>query len=80
MNKAHQYQLENKQRYLDELFEILRIPSISADSSYSKEIINCAQTISKNLRESGLDHVEICQTKGNPVVYADKIINSELPT
>lgn len=80
MNKAHQYQLENKQRYLDELFEILRIPSISADSSYSKEIINCAETISKNLRESGLDHVEICQTKGNPVVYADKIINSELPT
>lgn len=80
MNKAYQYQIENKQRFLDELFDLLRIPSISADSSYKAELINCANYLSKNLRDSGLDNVEICKTQGNPVVYGDKIISSSLPT
>lgn len=80
MDKAFQYQIENKQRYLDELFDLLRIPSISADSAYANDIIKCANSISNNLKESGFENVEICKTQGNPVVYADKIISSDLPT
>ncbi|CVK17211.1 Acetylornithine deacetylase/Succinyl-diaminopimelate desuccinylase [Apibacter mensalis] len=80
MDKVYQYQIENKQRYLDELFDLLRIPSISADSSYKNEIINCAKSISRNLNESGFENVEICETQGNPIIYGDKIISSDLPT
>lgn len=67
MDKAHQFQQENKQRFLDELFELLKIPSISADSAYSKDILNCATSIADNFKKSGLDKVEVCKTKGNPV-------------
>lgn len=80
MDKAHQFQQENKQRFLDELFELLKIPSISADSAYSKDILNCATSIADNFKKSGLDKVEVCKTKGNPVVYGEKIISSSLPT
>ncbi|MDR2121782.1 MAG: dipeptidase [Flavobacteriaceae bacterium] len=80
MVKAHQFQEANKQRFLDELFELLRIPSISADSSYSQEIVHCAESIAENFKKSGLDGVEICETQGNPVVYGEKIIDSSLPT
>ncbi|MDR1876701.1 MAG: dipeptidase [Flavobacteriaceae bacterium] len=80
MDKAYQYQQEHKQRFVDELIELLKIPSISADSAYSKDIFRCAESIAENFKGSGLDKVEVCQTKGNPVVYGEKIINASLPT
>jgi acetylornithine deacetylase/succinyl-diaminopimelate desuccinylase-like protein len=71
---------ENKQRYLDELFELLRIPSISADPAYKNDVLKTADEVAKRLTEAGADNVEVCQTPGYPVVYADKIIDSNKPT
>lgn len=71
---------ENKQRYLDELFDLLRIPSISADPAYKNDVLKTADEVAKRLTEAGAENVEICQTPGYPVVYADKIIDSNKPT
>ncbi|MCF8254717.1 MAG: dipeptidase [Bacteroidia bacterium] len=76
----NQYLNENKDRFLTELFELLRIPSISADSAYKKDIISAAQYISEKLTKAGADKVEICETAGNPIVYGEKIIDPSLPT
>lgn len=71
---------ENKQRYLDELFELLRIPSISADPAYKGDVFKTADAVAKRLNEAGADNVEICETPGYPVVYGDKIIDPSKPT
>lgn len=71
---------ENKQRYLDELFELLRIPSISADPAYKDDVLKTAEEVAKRLKEAGAEHVEVCETPGYPVVYADKIIDASKPT
>lgn len=71
---------ENKQRFLDELFALLRIPSISADSAYKEDVKKCAQTVQRFLLEAGADKAEIYETAGNPIVYAEKIINPQWPT
>lgn len=80
MNKTQQFISENKQHFLDQLFDLLRIPSISADPAYSKDVHACATWIAQALKNSGADHVEICQTAGYPIVYGDKIIDPNLPT
>ena len=80
MKKTQQYIQDNKQRYLDELFELLRIPSISADSAYKKEILATANKTAEFLESAGVENVEVCKTEGNPIVYGDKIINPDLPT
>lgn len=74
------YLEQNKQRFLDELFELLRIPSISADGAYHNNIIDAANYIKNKLIEAGADKVELCQTAGNPIVYGEKIVNPDLPT
>ena len=74
------YLEQNKQRFLDELFEFLRIPSISADSTYHNDIIAAATFIKNKLIEAGADHAELCQTAGDPIVYAEKMIDPNLPT
>ncbi len=71
---------ENKQRYLDELFDLLRIPSVSADPAYKADVFRTADEVAKRLKEAGADNVEICGTPGYPVVYGDKIINPSKPT
>jgi acetylornithine deacetylase/succinyl-diaminopimelate desuccinylase-like protein len=71
---------KNKDRYIEELFELLRLPSISADPAYKDEVFNTAQEVSERLIEAGADNVEVCETPGYPVVYADKIIDSSKPT
>lgn len=80
MDKVLKFQKENKQRFLDELFELLKIPSISADSAYFKDLLHCADIIADNFKQSGLDKVQVCKTNGNPVVYGEKIVSSSLPT
>jgi acetylornithine deacetylase/succinyl-diaminopimelate desuccinylase-like protein len=70
----------NKQRYLDELFDFLRIPSVSADSRHQGDMLKAAEYIQGKLLDAGLDRAEICPTEGHPVVYAEKIINPEWPT
>ena len=80
MDATQNYIQENKQRFLDELFELLRIPSISADPVYVQDMLDTAQKTADFLEEAGADNVEICETAGYPVVYGEKIIDENLPT
>ena len=80
MSDTQKYIQQNKQRFLDELIELLKIASISADPAYNQDVLNCADAVAKHLANAGADQVEICETKGYPVVYGEKIINPELPT
>ena len=74
------YVESNRQRMLDELFALLRFPSISADSKYKPEILKAAEYTADRLKDAGADKVEVCQTAGNPIVYAEKIIDASKPT
>lgn len=80
MEKVQSYIASHKDQFLKELFELLRIPSVSADSKYKDDVQRAADFISKNLITAGADKVEICQTKGHPIVYGEKIIDASLPT
>lgn len=80
MNYIKNYIQDNKERFISELFDLLRIPSISADAAYNKDIVKTAEEVKKRLLEAGAENVEICTTAGNPIVYADKIIDTNLPT
>lgn len=71
---------QNKDRFLSELFDLLRIPSVSTDSEYQPDIKKAAAFIAHKLNEAGADKVEICTTPGNPVVYGEKMIDPKLPT
>lgn len=71
---------KNKDRFLDELFELLRIPSVSADPKYKKDVFRTADVIKEKLIAAGADKVEICPTAGYPIVYGEKIIDPTLPT
>lgn len=75
-----QYIEQNKDRFLSELFDILRIPSISADSAYAGDVRKCAESVAEHLRKAGADHVVLEETAGYPIVYGEKIIDSTLPT
>ena len=75
-----EYISTNKDRFLSELFDWLRIPSISADRKYKNDIRKAAEFLKDKLKEAGADNVEICETAGNPIVYAEKIIDPALPT
>ena len=80
MNSLQSYLDSNKDRFVKELFELLKIPSVSADSAYSKEVFKTADFVADSLKTAGCDAVEICQTKGFPIVYGEKMINPKLPT
>jgi len=71
---------DNKNRFLDELIEFLKIPSISSIDDYAKEVLIAAEYVANRLKEAGADKVEIIPTKHNPVVYGEKIINNDAPT
>lgn len=77
---VREYIQKNKERFLDELLAWLRIPSISADSRHKNDVRKAADYLKEKLSEAGVDKVELCETKGYPIVYAEKIINSSLPT
>ncbi|MDO4727492.1 MAG: dipeptidase [Bacteroidota bacterium] len=80
MNNIKDYINSNKERFINELIELLKIPSVSADSAYSQDVINTAEAIKSSLEKAGCDLVELCQTPGYPIVYGEKIIDSNLPT
>lgn len=79
MNSS-EYIEQNRQRFLDELFEMLRIPSISADPAFSESVHKTASLVADRLKEAGADAVEICQTNGYPIIYGEKIIDPSKPT
>ena len=70
----------NRQRFLDELFEILRIPSVSAQSDHKPDMQRCAEALAAALVKVGADHAEVYPTDGNPVVFGEKILDKSLPT
>jgi acetylornithine deacetylase/succinyl-diaminopimelate desuccinylase-like protein len=80
MNEINNYIEKNKDRFLNELFELLRIPSVSADPNFKKDVINAAEAVKKQLIAAGANNVELCPTKGYPVVFGEKIIVENLPT
>ncbi|OYX94281.1 MAG: peptidase dimerization domain protein, partial [Sphingobacteriia bacterium 35-40-5] len=80
MQDIRRYVSENKQRFLDELFELLRIPSVSADPKFKADMLKTAEYVAEKLKSAGADAVEICATAGYPIVYGEKIIDKSLPT
>ena len=80
MENLKSYVNQHKDRFINELIELLKIPSISADSAYTKDVLKTAQEVKTRLEKAGCDHVEICETKGHPIVYGEKIIDKNLPT
>ena len=70
----------NKQRYLDELFELLRIPSVSADSKFKNDVRRAAEFVCDKLTAAGLDNAQLHETPGHPIVYGEKLIDPALPT
>ncbi len=80
MKKVHDYIAAHKELFLDELFELLRIPSISAQSEHKPDMVRCAEWLAASLVKAGADRAEVMPTDGNPVVYAEKIINPKAKT
>ncbi|WP_136480306.1 dipeptidase [Cognatitamlana onchidii] len=80
MNQIQTYIAKHKSRFITELIELLKIPSISADPAFKNEVLKTAEAIKTSLQQAGCDHVEICETAGYPVVFGEKIINPSLPT
>ncbi|MFD2572507.1 dipeptidase [Spirosoma soli] len=70
----------NKQRFLDELLELLRIPSVSADSTFKNDVRRAAEFVKDKLAAAGLDNAQLYETPGHPVVYAEKIVDPAKPT
>ena len=78
MENVKNYLSENKDRFLNEIIELLKIPSVSADSAFSQDVLDTADTVKMRLEEAGCDIVEIHETAGYPIVYGEKIINPDL--
>lgn len=80
MSATHTFIQENKDRFLTELIDLLRIPSISADPTYAEFVHQTADSIAEHLKNIGIEKVEVCKTDGYPIVYGEKIIDAKLPT
>ena len=80
MNQLNQHISKNKEHYLAELFNLLRIPSVSADPAYKKDVVKTAEFIRDKFISAGAENVKICETAGHPIVYADKLFDASLPT
>lgn len=75
-----EYIASNQNRFIAELFEWLKIPSVSADSRHKQDVRKAAEFLKEKFALAGVDKVEICETKGHPIVFAEKIIDASLPT
>lgn len=80
MSTIQPYINTHRDRFINELTDLLRIPSVSADSKYKTDVARAAEWISSSLKAAGADKVEICPTQGHPIVYAEKMIDPSLPT
>ncbi|MGL6022382.1 MAG: dipeptidase [Chitinophagaceae bacterium] len=74
------YQEKHKERFLNELFELLRIPSISAKTEHKADVKSCAEKVASFLKKAQLDKIKVYPTKGHPIVFGEKIIDKNLPT
>ena len=80
MKEWKEYQEKNKDRFLNEMMELLRIPSVSAKKEHKQDMAMCAEAVKKSLLSAGADTARVMQTDGFPVVYAEKIIDENKPT
>ena len=75
MTHIKKYINQHKDRFINELIELLKIPSISADPKYKEDVLKCANAVAKLMNEAGAENIEICETSGYPIVYGEKIID-----
>lgn len=80
MQTIQEYIAQHKERFLNELIDLLKIPSVSADPAYNQDVLNTADMVKIQLEKAGCDKIEICETPGYPIVYGEKIIDPKLPT
>jgi len=80
MKAWKEYQEQHQERFLNELLDLLRIPSVSAKSEHKPDMQACAEAVKAKLEEAGADKVTIYPTKGHPIVYGEKITNPDWPT
>ena len=80
MNDLKNYIEQHQQTFINELIDLLKIPSISADSAYKNDVLKTAEVIKTRLQEAGCDVVEIHPTDGYPIIYGEKMIDPKLPT
>lgn len=80
MKDVKAYIEANRERFLEELFELIRIPSISAESEHKPDMLRCAEKWKEFLLKAGCDKAEVMPTDGNPVVYGEKTIDPAKPT
>ncbi|MFH1161206.1 MAG: M20/M25/M40 family metallo-hydrolase, partial [bacterium] len=80
MDYIQNYIATHKDRFLQELFGLIRIPSISSEKEHKDDMVKAAEYWKKSLKDAGAHRAEVIQTSGNPVVYGEKIINPALPT
>ena len=77
---TEKYIKENKDKFLNELIELLKIPSVSADIKFKSDVLDAASFLKRNLEKIGADNAQIFQTEGHPIVYAEKFISNDYPT
>jgi acetylornithine deacetylase/succinyl-diaminopimelate desuccinylase-like protein len=80
MSGIQEYINKNRDKFLNELLDLLRIPSVSADPAYKADVKRTAGFVAESLKSAGCSRVEIYPTKGHPIVYGEHIIDSSLPT
>ncbi|HYG51390.1 MAG TPA: dipeptidase [Flavobacteriales bacterium] len=80
MSNVNTFISENKERFVNELLDLLRIPSVSADPKFKGDVLRTAEEVKKRLLEAGVDFAECSPTKGNPIVYAEKKVDPSKPT
>lgn len=80
METIKNYIKTNEKRFIDELIDLLKIPSVSADSKYTQDVARAAEYVKTELIKAGAENVEVCNTAGHPIVYGEKLIDPKLPT
>ena len=80
MKNRPSYIEKNKDRFIQELIDLLKMPSVSADPAFNQDVLNTADAVKASLEKAGCAHVEICETPGYPIIYGEKIIDPKLPT
>ena len=80
MTSVHDYLKENESRFLEELFSLIRIPSISALPEHKADMVRCAERWKELLLQAGADHAEVMPSEGHPLVFAEKHVADDAPT
>ncbi len=78
MQQITEYIAQNQERFINELIELLKIPSVSADPAFTHDVLQTAEAVKTALEQAGCDIVEIHETEGYPIVYGEKTIDSKL--